>query len=167
MRQGNHEDLAKHEDFELGLKCEEKLNDGVDIENLSKALQQIGNQLCERTWFDRTKEELSRSLEFVKERLQRELAISKGLRKTTEKLQDEKKRLETTSTTMQDDVLELREKVHELEKANKSFQQKLKRTEKELERLQLKEIGEYAWNIYELLGHQFVERFVLLCISSR
>ena len=57
---------------------------------------------------------------------------------------------------MQDDVWQLREKVHELEKANQSFQEKLKRTEKEIERLKPKEIGEYTRNIYEFLAHQFI-----------
>lgn len=128
-------------------------------------MRRIGNQVDE-IWFEKPKGNLSRELEFIKERLQRELAISKGLRKTTEKLQDEKKSVETTRRIMEHDVLELREKVHELEKTNQSFLQKLKRTEKEIERLQLKEIGEYTWNIYEFLGHQYVHRFVLF-ISSR
>ncbi|XP_074619674.1 uncharacterized protein LOC141878600 [Acropora palmata] len=131
--QRNHKDLAKHE--------EERLNKLKDIEKRSKELQRIGDELGE-IWFEKAKGNSSRELEFIKERLQRELAISKGLRKTTEKLQDEKKRLETTRRIMEHDVLELREKVHELEKTNQSFQQKLKRTEKEIERLQLKEIDD-------------------------
>ena len=117
IRQGNHEDLAKHEEFEPGLKCEEKMNKREDIEKLFKELQRIGNQF-EEIGFEKTKGDFSRVLEFLKERLQRELAISKGLRKTTEKFQDEKKRLETTRRIMEHDVLELREKVHELEKTN-------------------------------------------------
>ena len=152
--QRNHKDLGKHE--------EERLNKREDIEKLSKELQRIGNEI----WFERATGNSSRELEFIKERLQRELAISRGLRKTTEKLQEEKKRLETTRRSMEHDVLELRETVHELEKTNQSFQQKLKRTEKEIERLQLKEIGEYTWNIYEFLGHQYVDTFVLF-VSSR
>lgn len=155
--QRNHKDLGKHE--------EERLNKPEDIEKLSKELQRIGNELDE-IWFERATGNSSRELEFIKERLQRELAISRGLRKTTEKLQEEKKRLETTRRSMEHDVLELRETVHELEKTNQSFQQKLKRTEKEIERLQLKEIGEYTWNIYEFLCHQHVDTF-LLFISSR
>ncbi|XP_015780806.1 PREDICTED: uncharacterized protein LOC107358730 [Acropora digitifera] len=131
--QRNHKDLGKHE--------EERLNKPEDIEKLSKELQRIGNELDE-IWFERATGNSSRELEFIKERLQRELAISRGLRKTTEKLQEEKKRLETTRRSMEHDVLELRETVHELEKTNQSFQQKLKRTEKEIERLQLKEIDD-------------------------
>ena len=121
--------------------------------NRGKELKRIGDEM-NVTWFEKKKRDLFHALGFIKERLQREIAISTGLHKTTEKLQDEKKRQETTRRIMEHDVLELREKVHEVEKTNQSFQQKLKRTEKEIERLQRKEIGEYICNIYEFLGHQ-------------
>lgn len=61
---------------------------------------------------------------------------SKSVHKVIEKLQDEKKRLETStecekektvhveSRIKQDNILELLKKVHELEKENKSLQQK-------------------------------------------
>ena len=113
--QRNHEDLAKHEEENL-----------IKVEDISKGLIQIANRIDE-TWFEKTKGDLIRALGFIKERLQRELAISTGLHKTTEKLQDEKKRQETTRRIMEHDVLELREKVHELEKTNQSFQQQLKK----------------------------------------
>lgn len=106
-----------------------------------KELKRIGDEM-NVTWFEKQKRDLFHALGFIKERLQREIAISTGLLKTTEKLQDEKKRQETTRRIMEHDVLELREKVHEVEKTNQSFQQKLKRTEKEIERLQRKEIDD-------------------------
>lgn len=109
--------------------------------------------------------DLLEELRDVKETLKREMAISKGLRRTIEKLQDENKRLgkssesedvhgtndrkdgslEITNLTkkkvdeikaLEDNQVELREKVHELEKDNESLQQKLKRKEKELVRFQ-------------------------------
>ena len=103
-------------------------------------------------------ENLKEELKCLKEELQREKAISKGLRRTNERLQEESKgvvkpteckkdgereiRKEEIRLRMQNDVLELREKVHELEKANESLQQKLKKKDKELERFQSLEIGE-------------------------
>ena len=42
---------------------------------------------------------------------------------------------------MKSDILELREKVHELEKENKSLQQKLAKKDKELERFHEDETG--------------------------
>lgn len=101
----------------------------------------------------------------VKETLKREMAISKGLRRTIERLQDENKRLGQSSESkdvhgttdrkdgsleiknltkkkmdeikaLEDIQVELREKVHELEKDNESLQLKLKKKEKELERFQ-------------------------------
>lgn len=112
-------------------------------------------------------------LSSVKETLKRETAISKGLRRTIEKLQEENKRLGKNaghenvdgtdagnyrkrelkdpakimtgeSKTAQGDLLELREKVHELEKENESLQQKLKKKDKELERFQGEVMGEYS-----------------------
>ncbi|KAJ7383750.1 hypothetical protein OS493_026281 [Desmophyllum pertusum] len=99
------------------------------------------------------------------------MAISKGLRRTIEKLQEESKRLGKTtehemvdgigirkdekleledqmktrgegSKVKQSDILELREKVHELEKDNESLQHKLKKKEKALERFQSEETDE-------------------------
>lgn len=115
-------------------------------------------------------EDLLEELNSVKETLKREMAISKGLRRTIEKLQEESKRLgKTTEHEMvdgigirtdekleledqtktrgegrkvkQSDILELREKVHELEKENESLQHKLKKKEKALERFQSEETG--------------------------
>lgn len=126
MWQRNHEDLAKHE--------EERL------EHISEEMKRIGNQVNE-TYCKKTKGDLIRPLRFIIERLT-ELGISTGLHKTTEKLQDEQKRQETTHRIMEHDVLELREKVHEVEKANQFFQQKLKGTEEEIEGLQRKEIDD-------------------------
>lgn len=118
--QRNLEDLAKHEEENL-----------AKLEDISKGLKRFQNQTGE-TWF---------ALQFIQERLQRQLAISTDVHKTTEKLQDEKERLETTRTIMESVVLELCEMVYELQETNQSFQQKLKRTEKEIKRLQRKEIG--------------------------
>ena len=90
------------------------------------------------------------------------MAISMGLRSTTETLQEENKRLEGNSERVkgggmeledqmktsektkrmeQDDVFELREKVHELEKEIESLQLKLKKKDKELERIQSTDTG--------------------------
>ena len=85
----------------------------------------------------------------LKETLRREMAISKGLRRTIEKLQEENKLLAKTtkhewveeSKAMTSDISELREKVHELEKENELLQQKLMRKDKELERFQGQETG--------------------------
>lgn len=104
-------------------------------------------------------------LSSVKETLKREMTISKGLRRTIEKLQEENRRLGKSSEpanvhgtndgkdeslqlksltrektdeikALESYLLELREKVHELEKENESLQQKLKKKEKELGRFQ-------------------------------
>lgn len=101
----------------------------------------------------------------VKETLKREMTISKGLRRTIEKLQEENRRLGKSSKpanvhgtndgkdeslqlksltkektdeikALESDLLELREKVHELEKENESLLQRLKKKEKELGRFQ-------------------------------
>jgi len=80
----------------------------------------------------------------LKETLRREMAITKGLRRTIEKFQEENKVLAKTtkhewveeSKAMTSDISELREKVHELEKENELLQQKLMRKDKELERFQ-------------------------------
>lgn len=80
----------------------------------------------------------------LKETLRREIAISKGLRRTIEKLQEDNKALAKTtkherveeSNVMTSDIPELREKVHELEKENELLQQKLTKKDKELERFQ-------------------------------
>ena len=93
------------------------------------------------------------------------MTISKGLRRTIEKLQEENRQLEKSSEpanvhgtndgkdeslqlksltrektdeikALESYLLELREKVHELEKENESLQQKLKKKEKELGRFQ-------------------------------
>lgn len=85
----------------------------------------------------------------LKEILRREMAISKGLRRTIEKLQEENKVLAKTtkherveeSKAMTSDISELCEKVHELEKENELLQQKLMKKDKELERLQGQETG--------------------------
>ena len=104
-------------------------------------------------------------LSSVKETLKREMTISKGLRRTIEKLQEENRQLGKSSEpanvhgtndgkdeslqlksltrektdeikALESYVLELREKVHELEKESESLQQKLKKKEKELGRFQ-------------------------------
>lgn len=104
-------------------------------------------------------------LSSVKETLKREMTISKGLRRTIEKLQEENRQLGESSEpanvhgtndgkdeslqlksltrektdeikALESYLLELREKVHELEKENESLQQKLKKKEKELGRFQ-------------------------------
>lgn len=114
--------------------------------------------------------DLLEELNSVKETLKREMAISKGLRRTIEKLQEENQRLGKTkeheradeidtrkdinleltdqmktrdeeSKVMKGNILELREKVHELEKENKSLQQKLAKKDKELERFQEDQTG--------------------------
>jgi len=80
----------------------------------------------------------------LKETLRREITISKGLRRTIEKLQEDNKALAKTtkherveeSNVMTSDIPELREKVHELEKENELLQQKLTKKDKELERFQ-------------------------------
>lgn len=85
----------------------------------------------------------------LKETLRREIAISKGLRRTIEKLQEENKALAKTtkherveeSNVMTSDIPELREKVHELEKENELLQQKLTKKDKELERFQGQDTG--------------------------
>ena len=106
--------------------------------------------------------DLMEELNNVKETLKREMTISKGLRRTIENLQEENKRLSKTaghekndgieirkdnnlefkdqsktkveeSKVIKSEIMELREKVHELEKENKSLQQKLAKKEKELE----------------------------------
>ena len=59
--QGNHKDLARHE--------EEKLNKPED--NLSKELRRIGNEVDE-ILFAKPKGNLNHELEFIKERLQSE-----------------------------------------------------------------------------------------------
>ncbi|KAM7441201.1 carbohydrate binding [Porites harrisoni] len=99
----------------------------------------------------------NRELDNIKESLKREMAISKGLRGTIGKLQEENRRLgESTQQgkvdgieikdktragkeemkILQRDIRELREKVHELEKENEMLQQKLKKKDRELERFQ-------------------------------
>lgn len=78
----------------------------------------------------------------LKETLRREMAISKGLRRTIEKLQEENKALAETTKherveerkVVTNDISELREKVHELEKENELLYQKLTKKDKELER---------------------------------
>lgn len=78
----------------------------------------------------------------LKETLRREMAISKGLRRTIEKLQEENKTLAKTAKherveerkVVTNDISELREKVHELEKENELLHQKLTKKDKELER---------------------------------
>lgn len=85
----------------------------------------------------------------LKETLRREIAISKGLRRTIEKLQEDNKALAKTtkherveeSNVMTSDIPELREKVHELEKENELLQQKLTKKDKELERFQGQDTG--------------------------
>ena len=85
----------------------------------------------------------------LKETLRREMAISKGLRRTIEKLQEENKALAKTmkherveeSKVVASDIPELREKVHELEKENELLRQKLTKKDKELERLQGQDTG--------------------------
>ena len=85
----------------------------------------------------------------LKETLRREMAITKGLRRTIEKFQEENKVLAKTtkhewveeSKAMTSDISELREKVHELEKENELLQQKLMKKDKELERFQGQETG--------------------------
>ena len=103
------------------------------------------------------RENLKAELESLKEALKREMAISEELRRTNERLQQESKGVVKSTECkkdgeketrkeeirlMQRDVLELREKVHELEKENESLQQKLKKKDKELERFQFLETGE-------------------------
>ena len=109
----------------------------------------------------REAEDLKTELNSVKETLMREMAISKGLRKTIEKLQEERlgktterekdggmglkdqmKTRNEESRIVQSDVQELRERVHELEKENETLQQKLKKKDKELERFHSLETGE-------------------------
>lgn len=106
--------------------------------------------------------DMKAELDCVREKLRREMAISMGLRSTIESLQEENKRLEGNSVRVkgggmdledqmktsektkrmeQDDVFELREKVHELEKEIESLQQKLKKKDKELERIQSTDTG--------------------------
>ena len=76
----------------------------------------------------------------LKETLRREMAISKGLRGTIEKLQEENKAKAAKHERVEErkvvtsDIPELREKVHELEKENELLKQKLTKKEKELER---------------------------------
>ena len=85
----------------------------------------------------------------LKETLRREMAISKGLRRTIEKLQEENNVLAKTtkqerveeSKGMSSDISKLRERVHELEKENELLQQKLMKKDKELERFQGQETG--------------------------
>lgn len=109
----------------------------------------------------REAEDLKTELNSIKETLMREMAISKGLRKTIEKLQEERlgktterekdggmglkdqmKTRNEESRIVQSDVQELRERVHELEKENETLQQKLKKKDKELERFHSLETGE-------------------------
>ena len=86
----------------------------------------------------------------LKETLRREMAISKGLRRTIEKLQEENNVLPAKTTKqerveeskgMSSDISKLRERVHELEKENELLQQKLMKKDKELERFQGQETG--------------------------
>ena len=76
----------------------------------------------------------------LKETLRREMAISKGLRRTIEKLQEENKAKAAKHERVEErkvvtsDIPELLEKVHELEKENELLQQKLTKKDKELER---------------------------------
>ena len=76
----------------------------------------------------------------LKETLRREMAISKGLRGTIEKLQEENKAKAAKHERVEErkvvtsDIPELLEKVHELEKENELLQQKLTKKDKELER---------------------------------
>lgn len=100
------------------------------------------------------------------------MAISKGLRGTIGKLQEENRRLgenakqgkveglEIKDKTrvgkekmkiLQSEMRELREKVHELEKENEMLQQKLKKKDKELERFQALETGEKSNKIIPVL----------------
>lgn len=95
------------------------------------------------------------------------MAISKGLRGTIWKFQEEKGRLSESAKQgkvdgieikdktwvgkeemkiLQSDIRELREKVHELEKENEMSQQKLKKKDKELERFQALETGRKSNN---------------------
>lgn len=86
----------------------------------------------------------------LKETLKREMTISKGWRRTIEKLQEDNIALAKTtkherveeSKVMISDILEFREKVHELEKENELLQQKLTKKDKDLERIQGQETGE-------------------------
>lgn len=85
----------------------------------------------------------------LKETLRREMAISKGLRRTIEKLQEENKALAETTKherveerkVVTNDISELREKVHELEKENELLHQKLTKKDKELERFLRQDTG--------------------------
>ena len=122
-------------------------------------------------------ENLQVELESVKETLKREMAISKGLRRTIEKLQEEIKGLGKTtehekvdgmemktvneqSRIVQSDVLELREKVHELEKENESLQHKLKKKDKELERFHSLETGKICLELFRFVF--FLDYFLAL-----
>ena len=113
-------------------------------------------------------ENLQVELENVKETLKREMAISKGLRRTIEKLQEgikglgkttehekvdgiEMKNVNEQSRIMLSDFLELREKVHELEKENESLQHKLKKKDKELERFHSLETGEICLELFSFI----------------
>ena len=96
------------------------------------------------------------------------MAISKGLRGTIGKLQEENRRMGESAQQgkvdgieikdktragkeemkiLRRDIRELREKVHELEKENEMLQQKLKKKDRELERFQALETGEKSNNI--------------------
>ena len=100
------------------------------------------------------------------------MAISRGLRGTIGKLQEENRRLGESAQQrkvdeieikdktragkeemkiLQRDIQELREKVHELEKENEMLQQKLKKKDKELERFQALETGEKSNEIISVL----------------
>ena len=100
------------------------------------------------------------------------MAISRGLRGTIGKLQEENRRLGESAQQgkvdeieikdktragkeemkiLQRDIQELREKVHELEKENEMLQQKLKKKDKELERFQALETGEKSNKIISVL----------------
>lgn len=113
------------------------------------------------------------------------MAISKGLRGTIGKLQEENRRLGESAQQgkvdgieikdktragkeemkiLQRDIRELREKVHELEKENEMLQQNLKKKDRELERFQALETGEKSNNIIPVL---FVFIFHISCMVKK
>lgn len=148
---------------------EEHVNRLHQLERLFSELALRDRQANDSSELPESKHSLE-ELNSVKETLKREIAISKGLRRTIEKLQEENKRLgkntehekidgmdirkdktlelkdqvkrrDEENKVMKSDILELREKVHELEKENEALQQKLAKKDKELERFQGEETG--------------------------
>lgn len=140
----------------LALHLTERLTTAPSTKEPIKRLQELATLFNELTQRERCVNDSSKRgdlevLEFkdlleevnnLKETLRREMAISKGLRRAIEKLQEENKALAKTAKherveerkLVTSDIPELLEKVHELEKENELLQQKLTKKDKDLER---------------------------------